>query len=75
MEELAPGTIAAVAGLLGGMVLGFCARWGRFCTLGAIEDAVLGGNTNRLRAWGVAIAVAIIGTYTLDQANLIAVAI
>ncbi|MEE9375006.1 MAG: YeeE/YedE family protein [Rhizobiaceae bacterium] len=71
MDELSVGTIAALCGMLGGVVLGFAARWGRFCTLGAIEDAVLGGNTNGLRSWGIAIAVAIMGTYGLDQAGLI----
>ncbi|MEE9315299.1 MAG: YeeE/YedE family protein [Rhizobiaceae bacterium] len=71
MEELSVGTIAAICGLLGGVVLGFSARWGRFCTLGAIEDAVLGGDTNRLRSWGIAIAVAIVGTYGMNQAGII----
>lgn len=71
MEEFGSGSIAAMGGLAGGLVLGFCARWGRFCTLGAIEDAVLGGNFNRLRAWGLAIAVAIAGTYALHQSGLI----
>ena len=71
MEELSAGTIAALGGLVGGMALGFSARWGRFCTLGAVEDAFLGGDTNRLRSWGLAIVVAIIGTYAMDQAGII----
>ena len=71
MEELSPGTIAALGGLAGGTALGFAARWGRFCTLGAIEDATLGNSRGRLAAWGLAIAVAIAGTYGLDDAGLI----
>ncbi len=74
MVELSPGTIAAIGGLAGGMALGFAARWGRFCTLGAIEDACLGGSRGRLSAWGLAIAVAIAGTYALDQIGIIDVA-
>lgn len=71
MEELSPGTIAALGGLLGGLVLGFAARWGRFCTLGAIEDATLAGNTTRLRMWGLAIAVGIAVTYGLHGSGAI----
>lgn len=71
MEELGAGTIAALAGLVGGIALGFCARWGRFCTLNAIENAVFGGDSNDLRSWGLAIATGIIGAFALDQAGLI----
>lgn len=52
----------ALIGLLGGIALGLAARLGRFCTLGAIEDALYGSDTRRLRMWAIAIAVAIIGT-------------
>ena len=71
MEELGAGTTAALAGLVGGIALGFCARWGRFCTLNAIENAVLGGDDSGLRSWGMAIATGIIGAFALDQAGLI----
>lgn len=71
MEEISAGTIAAICGLAGGIVLGFAARWGRFCTLNAIESAALGGDFSGLRMWGLAIAVAIFGTYGLDHAGLI----
>jgi len=71
MEEWSAGTIAALGGLTGGIILGFCARWGRFCTLNAIENAVLGADDSGLRSWAVAIAVAIFGTYGLDHAGLI----
>ncbi len=71
MEELSPGAIAALGGLVGGMALGFAARWGRFCTLGAIEDATLANSRGRLSAWWLAIAVAMFGTFALDHAGLI----
>ena len=53
----------AIIGLLGGIALGLAARIGRFCTLGAIEDALYGADDRRLRMWGIAIGVAIIGTH------------
>lgn len=57
--------MAAAVGLTGGILLGLAARLGRFCTLGAIEDALYGKNETRLRMWGVAIGTAIIGTFLL----------
>ena len=66
MEELSAGAIAALGGLAGGIVLGFAARWGRFCTLSAIETATFGGDTSGLRMWGLAIAVAAAGAYGMD---------
>jgi len=41
------------------------ARLGRFCTLGAIEDVLYGGNSDRLRLWFAAIGFAIIGSFGL----------
>jgi len=54
---------AALIGLFGGIALGLAARLGRFCTLGAIEDVLYGGDDRRLRMWGIAIGVAIIGVH------------
>lgn len=62
--------LAALIGLAGGAVLGLAARLGRFCTLGAIEDHLYGGSSARLRMWGVAIGVAILGTFALVEAGL-----
>lgn len=71
MEAMSAGAIAASGGFAGGLILGFAARWGRFCTLKAIEDATLGSDLSGLRMWGLAIAVAVAGTYALDHAGLI----
>tara|TARA_R110000787_G_scaffold8210_2_gene27330 strand:- start:444 stop:1502 length:1059 start_codon:yes stop_codon:yes gene_type:complete len=62
---------AALLGAVGGILLGLAARLGRFCTLGAIEDALYGGSDIRLRMWGLAIGVAILGTFGLAAAGLI----
>lgn len=63
MEMIGPGMTAALIGLVGGLMLGLAARLGNFCTLGALEMAVWGGDQRRLRLWGVVLAVAIAGTW------------
>jgi len=63
LELLGEANAAALIGLLGGVALGLAARIGRFCTLGAIEDALYADDTKRLRMWGVALGIAIIGTH------------
>lgn len=63
MDSIPYGVLAALAGLIGGAVLGLSARLGNFCTLGALETAVYGGDQRRLRMWGVVLAVAITGTF------------
>lgn len=65
IEVLPEPVLAALFGLGGGVVLGLAARLGRFCTLGAIEDALYGESYARLAVWGVAIGVAILGVQAL----------
>ncbi|MBU0641975.1 MAG: YeeE/YedE family protein [Alphaproteobacteria bacterium] len=64
-DLLDPGLLAALIGGVGGLVLGLAARLGRFCSMGAIEDALYQGSDLRARQWGVALGVALIGTFTL----------
>lgn len=71
MESLPPGVLAALVGLAGGLALGLAARLGGFCTLGAIESAMYGGDQRRLRMWGVALGTAITAVFALDAAGLI----
>ena len=61
----------ALVGLVGGLLLGLAARIGRFCTLGAIEDLFYGENTLRLRMWGIAIGLSVMGTFGLSAASLL----
>ncbi|WP_424943296.1 YeeE/YedE family protein [Aliiroseovarius crassostreae] len=70
-DWISDANLAALVGLVGGVLLGLSARIGRFCTLGAIEDALYGGSRVRLMMWGVAIGVAMIGTFSLIGAGLI----
>ena len=62
LDILGESNSVALVGLLGGLALGLAARIGRFCTLGAIEDFHYSSDNRRLRMWGLAIGVAIIGT-------------
>lgn len=55
------GVLAAAIGFLGGILLGLAGQLGRFCTLGAIEDALYGRDYGRLRMWALALALAIAG--------------
>jgi uncharacterized membrane protein YedE/YeeE len=58
MEEMEIGTIVAIAGFVLGGAFGATAHRTNFCTMGAISDMVFMGNWNRMRAWLMAIAVA-----------------
>jgi uncharacterized membrane protein YedE/YeeE len=57
--------LVTLIGAFGGVLLGLAARMGRFCTMGAIEDALYGHDTTRLRMWGVSIGLSIVGVFTL----------
>lgn len=52
-------------GLALGVVFGFIANKSNFCTMGAVSDVVNMGHWGRMRAWLLAIAVAMIGTNIL----------
>jgi uncharacterized membrane protein YedE/YeeE len=69
VEDLPIHVIRAGLGFLAGGVLGFVARRGRFCTLGAIEDAVYAADTRRLATWALAVAVAMAGTHLLGYVS------
>ena len=48
-----------------GIIFGFVANKSNFCTMGAVSDVVNMGHWGRMRAWLLAIAVAMIGTNIL----------
>ncbi len=54
-----------------GIVFGFFANKTNFCTMGAVSDVVNMGDWGRMRAWLLAIAVAIIGTNYLAYSGAI----
>lgn len=63
--------LVALVGGAGGVLLGLAARMGRFCTLGAIEDFFYGNSPQRARMWGIAIGVAIIGSFGASALGLV----
>lgn len=72
LELIGPHWAVALIGLVTGTMLGLAARIGRFCTLGAIEDALYGGSTLRLRMWAIAIGFSVLGTFALAGSGFIA---
>src|SRR3989337_2778200 len=64
--DIPPFLLRTLLGFCLGVLLGFVARRGRFCTLMAIEDAVYANDTRRIRAWILATAIAIIGVHGLE---------
>ncbi|CAN5396055.1 YeeE/YedE family protein [soil metagenome] len=61
----------ALGGLAIGTAAGFAVRHARLCTFGAIEDALMGGDSRRLRVFGLALGIAILGTQTLIIAGIL----
>ena len=52
-------------GLLVGASIGFAARSAKLCSFGAIEDALMGQDTRRLRVFALALGIAVLGTQGL----------
>ena len=69
-DWISDANLAALIGLVGGVLLGLAARLGRFCTLGAIEDVLYAGSSVRIRMWGIAIGSAMLGTFALMYLGL-----
>ncbi|MBI5131335.1 MAG: YeeE/YedE family protein [Rhodopseudomonas palustris] len=75
--------LLALTGLCVGTAAGFFVRLARLCSFGAVEDALMGGDTRRLRIFGLALGIAMIGTQALviggaldpDQTNYTAAAL
>ena len=57
--------IPALCGFAIGAAVGFAVRHAKLCSFGAIEDALVGGDGRRLRVFGLALGVAILGTQSL----------
>ncbi|MDO9060416.1 MAG: YeeE/YedE family protein [Bradyrhizobium sp.] len=63
--------ILALAGFAIGAAAGFAVRHARLCSFGAIEDALMGGDSRRLRIFGLALGIAILGTQALVIGGLL----
>lgn len=64
-------TIVGLWGLVIGILFGAVTRKTEFCILGSLADISIYGDFRRLRAWMLAIAVAIVITQILHGSNLI----
>ncbi len=53
------------------LVMGAVVNKTNFCTMGAVSDAVNMGDTSRMRAWFLAIAVAMLGVVVLETAGIV----
>ncbi|MBM3564605.1 MAG: YeeE/YedE family protein [Alphaproteobacteria bacterium] len=71
MEEISTRHLVAALGFALGLVFGGTAQKTNFCTMGAVSDIVFMDGWNRMRAWLLAIAVAILGSQALHLAGLI----
>jgi hypothetical protein len=52
-------------------VFGAVANKTNFCTMGAVSDWVNMGDTNRMRMWLLAIAVAVLGANAMQLAGVV----
>jgi len=53
------------------LIMGAVVNKTNFCTMGAVSDAVNMGDNSRMRAWFLAIAVAMLGVVILETAGLV----
>jgi hypothetical protein len=72
MFDISDSLFVTLVGFAGGTALGLAGRMARFCTLGAIEDALYGGSRERMLMWPMALGVAIIATFGLAAFGLVA---
>ena len=64
MQNMSAWTLV-LAGFAIGAAAGFAVRHAKLCSFGAIEDALMGGDGRRLRIFGLALGIAILGTQAL----------
>jgi uncharacterized membrane protein YedE/YeeE len=69
--DATPLALVPLAGLVIGLAFGAVIERTGFCTMGAVSDWAGLGETTRLKAWALAIAVAIAGTQALHVAGLV----
>ncbi|MGI9505890.1 MAG: YeeE/YedE thiosulfate transporter family protein, partial [Geminicoccaceae bacterium] len=71
MDDLSATSMVALAAFISGLVFGAVVQRTHFCTMGAIADLVLFGDGRRMRAWLLAIAVALVGSQLLAVAGIV----
>ncbi len=71
MDEFPIGLLVSILGFGLGGVFGVTAQRTNFCTMGALSDVLFMDDWNRLRAWMLAIAVAILGSQALYMSETV----
>jgi len=71
MEEMEIGTVVAIVGFVLGGLFGATAQRTNFCTMGAISDMVFMGNWNRMRAWLMAMGVAMLVSQAMHALEIV----
>jgi uncharacterized membrane protein YedE/YeeE len=71
MMEWDPVYRVAALGLVIGIIFGAVANKTNFCTMGAVSDWVNMGSKDRLRAWLLAIGIAILATQFMHATGII----
>ncbi len=71
LEDFPVHLAVAVGGFVLGIVFGATVHRTNFCMMGAVADMTLKHDTRRLRAWLLAIAVAIVGTQAVHLAGVV----
>jgi uncharacterized membrane protein YedE/YeeE len=66
MEEMAVTSVVGMTAFAGGLLFGAVVQRTHFCTMGAIADLVLFQDWRRMRAWLLAMGIAILGSQILD---------
>ncbi|MBL8587883.1 MAG: YeeE/YedE family protein [Methylobacteriaceae bacterium] len=66
-----PAWAAAAAGFVIGAACGFFVRRARLCTFGATESALIGGDWRAMKAFGLALGLALVGAQTLILAGFL----
>lgn len=71
-SETGPGSMHAplLISLAVGLVVGFLAQRSRFCTMGAVRDVILMGDTHLLSGIGALVAVAVVTNLALGQTRV-----
>ena len=64
-------TQVLIAAFIVSVLFGVIAQRTHFCTMGAVSDIVNMSDWTRMRMWGMAVGVAMIGFYTLASSGLI----
>ena len=70
MGEIQPKYVVLAIAFALGMVFGAGVQRSHYCTMGAISDILLMGESRRARAWALSVAVALVASQALDALGL-----